>query len=84
MPALQIRGVPESIRDALAAEASARGQSMQAFLLELLETHARRLRNADVLNRFADRSDGSRVVRGAAAAELAEQRKQRRTSGHVA
>src|SRR6266508_3602400 len=54
--ALQIRDVPEDVRDALVAQAKARGQSLQAYLLELIETQARRLRNTAVLDRFAGRS----------------------------
>ena len=76
MVALQIRDVPEDIRDALAAQAKARGQSLQSYLLELVETQARRLRNTAVLDRFAGRSDGSRSLPGETSAELAEQRAQ--------
>jgi antitoxin FitA len=84
MVALQIRDVPEEVRDALAAQAKARGQSLQSYLLELVETQARRLRNTAVLDRFAGRSDGSRVLPGEAAAELAEQRGQSGSMGHAA
>jgi hypothetical protein len=77
MPALQIRNVPKEVRDALAAQARARGQSLQSYLLELIETQARRLGNATVLDRFAGRSDGSRSVPGETGAELAEQRRSR-------
>lgn len=74
MVALQIRDVPEDVRDALATQAKARGQSLQAYLLELVEMQARRLRNTAVLDRFAGRSDGSRSLPGETSAELAEQR----------
>ena len=77
MVALQIRDVPEDVRDSLAVQAKARGQSLQVYLLELVETQARRVRNAAVLDRFAGRSDGSRSLPGETAAELAEQREQR-------
>ncbi|MGA4729804.1 FitA-like ribbon-helix-helix domain-containing protein [Micromonospora taraxaci] len=77
MVALQIRDVPEEVRDALAAQAKARGQSLQAYLLELVETQARRLRNPATLARFAGRSDGVGALRGESAAELTEQREQR-------
>jgi antitoxin FitA len=75
--ALQIRDVPEDVRDALAAQASSRGQSLQAYLLELVETQAQRLRNGAVLDRFAERTDGTRSVPGETAAELAEERAER-------
>lgn len=84
MVALQIRDVPEEVRDALAVQARSRGQSLQAYLLELVETQARRLRNTAVLDRFAGRSDGTRSLPGETPAELAQQREQRGTLGNVA
>jgi hypothetical protein len=82
--ALQIRDVPEDVRDALAVQAKARGQSLQAYLLELVELQARRPRNTAILNRFAGRSDGSRSLPGETSAELAEQRAQRGGLGDAA
>lgn len=84
MVALQIRDVPEDVRDALAVQARARGQSLQAYLLELVELQARRLRNRAVLDRFAGRSDGSRSLPGETSAELAAQRGQRGGLGDAA
>ena len=84
MVALQIRDVSEEVRDALVAQAKARGQSLQAFLLDLVETQARRRRNSAVLDRFTGRSDGVRSVPGETATELAEQREHRGPFGHVA
>lgn len=49
--ALQIRDVPEEVRDALAEAAAARGQSMQVYLLDLVSGEARIARVASV---FAD------------------------------
>jgi plasmid stability protein len=49
--ALQIRDVPEEVRDALAEAAAARGQSMQAYLLDLVAEEARIARVASI---FAD------------------------------
>jgi plasmid stability protein len=66
MVALQIRDVPEDVREALAARAHARGQSLQAFLLALVKDEVRRAANIPVLNRFADRADGSRLAAGEA------------------
>jgi plasmid stability protein len=84
MVAIQIRDVPEDVRDSLAVQAKARGQSLQAYLLELVEMQARRLRNAAALDRFAGRSDGSRSLPGETSAELAEQRAQRGGLGDAA
>jgi antitoxin FitA len=84
MVALQIRDVPEDVRDALVAQARMRGQSLQAYLLELVETQARRLRNTAVLDRFAGRTDGARSLPGETAAELAELRRRRRSGEDTA
>jgi len=84
MVALQIRDVPEDVRDALVAQARARGQSLQAYLLELVEAQARRLRNVAVLDSFAGRADGSWSSPGATSAELEEQRGAHHSSGDVA
>jgi hypothetical protein len=43
--ALQIKDVREEVRDAIAARAAARGQSMQVYLRELLEREFRAERN---------------------------------------
>jgi len=77
MVALQIRDVPDEVRDALAERARERGQSMQAFLLGLVEVEARRVRNPSLLAQFGGRSDGSRVAPGETAAELEQIRSTR-------
>jgi hypothetical protein len=69
--ALQIRDVPEEVRDALAEMARQRGQSLQAFLLALVEQEARFARNLAVLARFEDRDDG--VEDPAAVTEVLDQ-----------
>jgi antitoxin FitA len=84
MVALQIRDVSEEVRDALVAQARVRGQSLQAYLLELVETQARRLRNTAVLDRFAGRSDGTRSLPGETSVELAQQRERRGALDDVA
>jgi len=61
MVALQIRDVPEDVRQALAERARARGQSLQAFLLSLVQDEARRSTNLALLGRFDGRDDGSRL-----------------------
>jgi antitoxin FitA len=43
--ALQIKDVREEVRDAIAARAAARGQSMQVYLRDLLEREFRAERN---------------------------------------
>ena len=60
----QHSGFDPAVRDALVIQAKARGQSLQAYLLELVETQACRLRNTDVLDRFGRRSDGTRSLPG--------------------
>lgn len=61
MVAFQIRDVPDQVRQTLAARARARGQSLQAFLLSLVEAEARRSANLTLLDEFARRDDGSRL-----------------------
>ncbi|MGI8563491.1 MAG: FitA-like ribbon-helix-helix domain-containing protein [Candidatus Dormibacter sp.] len=61
MVALQIRDVPDDVRQALAVRARAKGQSLQAFLLSLVEDEARRSANLARLDLFAGRDDGSRL-----------------------
>ncbi|GAB3526513.1 FitA-like ribbon-helix-helix domain-containing protein [Arthrobacter monumenti] len=61
MVALQIRDVPDDVRQTLAERARARGQSLQAFLLSLVEDEARRSTNLALLDRFGGREDGSRL-----------------------
>lgn len=77
MVALQIRDVPEEVRDALAERARARGQSLQAFLLSVIRDEARRSRNTALLERFADRADGSRLTNAEAADAVSEARAER-------
>jgi len=48
--ALQIRDVPDDIRDTLAAQASSRGQSLQAFLLGLVTQEARATRISEMFD----------------------------------
>lgn len=51
--ALQIRNVPDEVRDALVERASQLGQSMQAFLLDLVQREARLAHNANMFERTA-------------------------------
>lgn len=80
MVALQIRHVDEDVRDTLAARAQARGQSLQTYLLKMVQDDARRATNLAVLDRFEGRSDGASLPAGAAAEELRALRTERETS----
>ncbi|WP_116244462.1 hypothetical protein [Nocardiopsis sp. FIRDI 009] len=70
MIALQIRNVREETRDELASRAKERGQSLQAFLLDLVEAEARRSRNAKVLRSYGGRDDGVGDGQEVSAAEI--------------
>jgi antitoxin FitA len=48
--AIQIKDVKEEVRDALAARAAARGQSMQIYLRDLLEREFRAERNKRIFD----------------------------------
>ena len=77
MVALQIRDVPDDVRDTLAALARVRGQSLQAFLLSIVVNEARRSANAALLERFSERSDGSRLEPAEIVTALQEVRSER-------
>lgn len=61
MVALQIRDVPDDVRESLAGLAKARGQSLQSYLLALVTDEARRSTNLALLDRFGARQDGSHL-----------------------
>ncbi len=77
MVALQIRDVPDEIRQALAERAAARGQSLQSFLLTLVTDEARRATNLRLLERFAAREDGTRLAPEQATQSLDQARAER-------
>lgn len=56
---LQIRNVSEETRRALKARAAARGESLNAYLLELLDRDVARPTVAEVLDRAARRAERS-------------------------
>jgi antitoxin FitA len=58
MVSIQVRDVPERVRDTLAEVARSRGQSMQAYLLALLEEDARQARNIMLLRQVRDAGEG--------------------------
>jgi hypothetical protein len=60
MPLIQIRDVPESVRDELARKAVAAGQSMQAYLLGELTKLAERPSMAEIVRRAQARAKATR------------------------
>lgn len=77
MVALQIRDVPDDIRQTLAERAAARGQSLQSFLLTLVTDEARRSTNLALLKGFGAREDGSQLSTGQVTEALDEARAER-------
>lgn len=55
MVAIQIRDVPQRVREGLAAEAERRGQSLQLFLMDVLEREAASAENLRWLREVATR-----------------------------
>ncbi|MEZ5085320.1 MAG: hypothetical protein R2722_03395 [Tessaracoccus sp.] len=64
MVALQIRNVPEEVRDALVMQAGRTGQSLQGYLLALVKREAEFGRNAEVVGKMAEWADGSGATGG--------------------
>jgi len=56
MPLIQIRDVPEAVRDELARKAAAAGQSMQAYLLAELTKLAEQPTMAEIVRRAQGRA----------------------------
>ena len=54
---LQIRNVPDQARRSLKARAAAQGQSLNAFLLDLIAQEVARPTRAEVLQRAAERAE---------------------------
>ncbi|MCQ4081828.1 hypothetical protein NGB36_14730 [Streptomyces sp. RB6PN25] len=61
MVALQIRDVPEDLRDKLTAIARERGQSLQSYLLDVVSDEVRRRDNLTALQRLTGRTWGTRL-----------------------
>ena len=61
MVALQIRDVPEELRDRLSELARQRGQSLQAYLFDVVSDEARRQDNLAVLDRLGRGRYGTRL-----------------------
>jgi antitoxin FitA len=77
MVALQIRDVPDAVRDTSVAQARQRGQSLQAYLPELVRRQAQRGADVALLNRFSGRDDGLRTASGGLAGLVPDQRQAR-------
>ena len=58
---LQVRGVPDPVRQTLKARAAARGVSLNAYLLDLLARETERLAVEEVLARAAGHAECPRV-----------------------
>ena len=71
---LQIRDVPDQDRRRLKARAAERGQSLNAFLLDLFDQEVARPTRAEVLQRAAERAEHATA---SAVTALAEARKDR-------
>jgi hypothetical protein len=78
MVAIQVRDVPDAVRDALAAEADSRGQSLQVFLSEVLEREARLARNRAWLKRTRD-NPIARIAADESSADLIRRQREERT-----
>ncbi|HTJ72410.1 MAG TPA: hypothetical protein VL551_33025 [Actinospica sp.] len=62
MVALQIRDVPDDVRDILASEAEERGQSLQAYLLAMVKAQAARKRNSALIRALRATGGGSNMT----------------------
>jgi hypothetical protein len=79
MTLIQIRDVPEAVRDELARKAAAAGQSMQAYLLAELSKLAERPSMAEIVRRAQARAEatGSTVTMQEAVAAVRDARDHR-------
>ncbi|MEU2430536.1 hypothetical protein ABZ611_13690 [Streptomyces sp. NPDC007861] len=77
MVALQIRDVPDEVRDILAGRAQQLGQSLQAYLLSLVTAEAQRANNIALLRSFENRADGTCSTAAETAAEVEAARAER-------
>jgi antitoxin FitA len=59
MPSLQVKDVPDQIHDVLRRRAAAAGQSLQEYVMSLLEEHAAAATVKEVFERISFRSGGS-------------------------
>jgi plasmid stability protein len=78
---LQIRNVPDEDRNALKARAAARGESLNTYLLGLLQRDAARPTVQEVLDRAARRAERARESAVAALDQERESREGGRSAG---
>ena len=78
---LQIRDVPESTRRELKARAAERGQSMNAYLLDLVNREVERPTVAEVLRRAERRTERAEVSAAGIVAAARVQRDERFATG---
>ena len=74
MPSIQIKGVPPEVHRVLRRRAAEAGQSLQEYLLSLLEEHASRPTLEEVLRRAGERAGGSVPLADAAKVLRAERK----------
>lgn len=77
---LQIRDVPEEARRGLKARAAARGQSLNAYLLDVIERETARPTVAEVLDRAARRAERVNASAAEAIAAARGEREKQLTS----
>lgn len=80
MPSLlQIRNVPDETRRALKARAAARGESMNSYVLALLERAVARPTTAEVLERARSRNERAATPSRQAIVAARSERERRRS-----
>ncbi len=77
---LQIRDVSDEARRGLKARAAARGQSLNAFLLDLIERETARPTVAEVLDRAAQRAERANACAAEVIAAARGEREEQPTS----
>jgi len=77
---LQIRDVPEEARRGLKARAAVRGQSLNAYLLDIIERETARPTVAEVLDRAAQRAERANASAAEVIAAARGEREEQLTS----
>jgi antitoxin FitA len=80
---LQIRNVPDEARRALKARAADRGESLNAYLLKLLDREVSRPTVAEVLDRAARRSERASATSANVLSQARRQRDQQLGEGRA-
>jgi len=79
MVAIQVRDVPDDVREALTTEAQRRGQSLQVFLQDVLAHEARMARNRAALEKLRDEPIAWIDPAAESAADLIRRQREERT-----